>query len=134
VRDGYTSVSDLGRRPRQARAIENQRPAFAGLLTIELVGFEPAAAGCDFGERLVARVPMNPALAVMSTSTSITTVMSSLDCWGGEFAIMAWRFRVPANAFNVSKRVVGEVMCCSPGEVAAVGRRTRPGSIWWQPA
>lgn len=40
--------------------------------------------------------------------------------------VAAWRFRVPANAFNVSKRVVGEVMCCSPGEVVSVGRRTGP--------
>ena len=49
-----------------------------------------------------------------------------LDCWGGEFAIVAWRFRVPANAFDVTKRVIGEVMCCSPGDVAAVGERRGP--------
>jgi hypothetical protein len=49
-----------------------------------------------------------------------------LDCSGGDFAIVAWRFRIPANAFNISKRVVGEVMCCPPGGVTSDGARPRP--------
>ena len=49
-----------------------------------------------------------------------------LDCWGGDFAMVAWRFQVPANAFNIRKRVVGEVMCCPPGGVVSAGARPRP--------
>jgi hypothetical protein len=49
-----------------------------------------------------------------------------LDCWGGDYAVAAWRFSVPSNAFNISKRIIGEVGCCSPGGVASRGERTGP--------
>ena len=41
-----------------------------------------------------------------------------LVCNGGDFAVIAWRFSVPANAFKLSYRIIGEVGCCAPGEVA----------------
>ncbi|HXV33880.1 MAG TPA: hypothetical protein VD769_07705 [Gaiellaceae bacterium] len=46
-----------------------------------------------------------------------------LDCWGGEYAIATWVFRVPAKAFKITKTIGGTVRCCAPGEVASVGVR-----------
>jgi hypothetical protein len=46
-----------------------------------------------------------------------------LDCWGGNYAITTWVFRIPASAFNIRKSIRGEVMCCAPGEVASAGVR-----------
>jgi hypothetical protein len=49
-----------------------------------------------------------------------------LDCWGGEYAIVTWRFRVHPRAFNIRKSISGQVGCCAPGEVASAGERNGP--------
>jgi Flagellar hook capping protein len=47
-----------------------------------------------------------------------------LVCNGGDFAVVAWRFRIPSTAYNLSHRIIGEVGCCSPGAVVRDSERS----------
>lgn len=48
-----------------------------------------------------------------------------LDCWGGSYAVAGYRFRIPANAYNLSWGITGRSYCCSsPGKIAKAGWRS----------
>jgi hypothetical protein len=41
-----------------------------------------------------------------------------LDCWGGQYAAVAYKFgSLPGDARYVSRRIIGSTYCCSPGQV-----------------
>jgi hypothetical protein len=41
----------------------------------------------------------------------------TLDCWGGRYALVTYRFQVPSNATNLSFYVRGYQGCCSGGSI-----------------
>lgn len=49
---------------------------------------------------------------------------TQLDCWGGRFAWVAYNFRLPDGARNVSWSVTGERGCCSDGRIVKAGTRS----------
>lgn len=49
-----------------------------------------------------------------------------LDCWGGSYAKVNYRFAIPSNAYNIRWGVTGFQGCCSTGVIAKTG--TRPTS------
>lgn len=54
---------------------------------------------------------------------------NDLDCWGGSYAQATYRFRLPANAYDVNWGVRGVVECCDSGRITKTGERTSPTSF-----
>lgn len=54
---------------------------------------------------------------------------NDLDCWGGAYAQATYRFRLPANAHDVSWGVRGFIECCDSGRITKTGERTSPTSF-----
>jgi hypothetical protein len=40
-----------------------------------------------------------------------------IDCWGGNYAQVNYRFSLPDDAGRISRRIVGDVACCEPGSI-----------------
>jgi hypothetical protein len=49
---------------------------------------------------------------------------NDLDCWGSGYAQATYRFRLPANARNVTWGVRGYRECCDTGRIIKTGKRT----------